>query len=67
MGQFFGWLSDQMTGTDDPLTVLAALMYAARPLTAGELATALGWPRERVAACLDLDRLTPAQRAALRP
>jgi DNA-binding transcriptional regulator GbsR (MarR family) len=55
------------TATDDPVTVVSALMYAARPLTADELATALGWPLERVAACLDPARLTPAQRAALRP
>src|SRR5262249_2017167 len=53
--------------TDDPLTVLAALVYAARPLSADDLVTALGWPRERVAACLGVGRLTPAQRAALRP
>ena len=67
MDQFFGWLADQMTGTDDPLTVLAALMYAASPLTIDELAAALDWPRERVAACVDTARLSPAQRAALRP
>jgi DNA-binding transcriptional regulator GbsR (MarR family) len=78
MDQFFGWLAAQMTGTSgpytdrttgagDPPTVLAALMYAARPLTIDELATALDWPRDRVAACVDTTRLTPAQRAALRP
>jgi DNA-binding transcriptional regulator GbsR (MarR family) len=54
-------------GTGDPPTVVAALMYAARPLTIDELATALNWPRHRVAACVDNTRLTPAQRAALRP
>ncbi|WP_051807850.1 GbsR/MarR family transcriptional regulator [Actinoplanes subtropicus] len=80
MAQFFGWLAAQMTRTGtpppptaatseadgDPRTVLAALVHAARPLSADELATALGWPRERVAACLDPTRLTSAQRAALR-
>lgn len=53
--------------TDDALTVVSALMYAARPLTVDELATALGWARERVAACVDAARLTPAQRDALQP
>jgi DNA-binding transcriptional regulator GbsR (MarR family) len=55
MGRFFGWLSEQMSDTGladiavhDALTVLAALVHAARPLTVAELATALGWPRERV-------------------
>jgi DNA-binding transcriptional regulator GbsR (MarR family) len=65
--QFFGWLSAKMTGADDPLTVLAALTYARRPLTTDELAAALAWPRERVAACIDTGRLSPAQRGALRP
>jgi DNA-binding transcriptional regulator GbsR (MarR family) len=75
MGEFFGWLAGQMTRTaapvsrttDDPLTVVSALVYAARPLTVDELAAALGWPRERVAAGTDVARLTPAQREALRP
>jgi len=80
MAQFFGWLAAQMTGTsgpatialarttttDDALTVVSALMYAAKPLTVEELAAALGWVRERVAACVDTARLTPAQRDALR-
>ncbi|GLZ00450.1 helix-turn-helix domain-containing protein [Actinoplanes sp. NBRC 103695] len=52
MGEFFGWLSEQMHESEvvepDALTVLAALVHAARPLCAGELATGLDWPRERV-------------------
>lgn len=82
MAQFFGWLAAQMTGantsatgaskippvieSEDSVTLVSALMYAARPLNVDELATALGWPRERVAACLDPARLTLTQRAALR-
>jgi DNA-binding transcriptional regulator GbsR (MarR family) len=60
MGQFFGWLSGQMSDSSlsdaavhDALTVLAALVYAVRPLTVDELATALDWPRRRVADALD--------------
>jgi len=67
MDKFFGWLAAQMTGADDPRTVLAAVMHAARPLSTVELATALGWAPERVAACVDTARLSPAQRDALRP
>ncbi|GII63056.1 hypothetical protein Skr01_31410 [Sphaerisporangium krabiense] len=99
MGGFFRRISEQMggvTGTAgrDALTVLAALVYAGRPLTVEDLAAALGWPRERAAAALDMaehrpdvtgplvlrragpgtytvspgeDRLSAAQRAALRP
>jgi hypothetical protein len=59
MGEFFGWLSEQMGAGDpaeetvhDGLTVVAALVYAARPLTVDGLADALGWPRERVTAAL---------------
>jgi DNA-binding transcriptional regulator GbsR (MarR family) len=100
MGQFFGWLSGQMSGSSlsdavehDALTVLAALVYAVRPLTADDLAAALDWPRRRVTGALDAidrrpfiadplalapagpgaytvsprpDRLSPAQRDALR-
>jgi DNA-binding transcriptional regulator GbsR (MarR family) len=55
MGQFFGWLSGHMsdsgladTTVHDALTVLAALAYATQPLTVDELATSLGWLRQRV-------------------
>ncbi|RSM80049.1 hypothetical protein DMH04_31020 [Kibdelosporangium aridum] len=60
MGQFFGRLSEQMSGSTlaeavvyDALTVLAALVHAGRPLSLDTLATALGWPRERATAALD--------------
>lgn len=100
MGQFFAWLSGQMsdssladTTVHDAPTVLAALVYATQPLTVNELVTALGWPRKRVTDALDAidrrpviadplilvstgpgtyaittrpDRLSPAQREALR-
>lgn len=59
MGQFFARLSEQMRGSrlaetvgHDALTVLAALVHAGRPATLGALATALGWPRDRVIAAL---------------
>ena len=67
MGRFFGRLSEQMSGSTlaepvgyDALTVLAALVHAGRPLTAGALATALGWPRDRAAAALDTIHRQPA-------
>ena len=67
MAQFFGRLSAQMGGSalaepvaQDGLTVLAALVHAGRPLTPGALATALGWPPDRVTAALDLVRRRPA-------
>jgi DNA-binding transcriptional regulator GbsR (MarR family) len=67
MGQFFGWLSGQMSDSSlsepvvhDALTVLAALVYAVRPLTVDELATALGWPRKRVTDALDAIDRRPA-------
>ncbi|MEU7984026.1 helix-turn-helix domain-containing protein [Streptosporangium canum] len=60
MARFFAWISDQMNDsglTDaavrDALTVLAALVYAARPLTVDDLATALDWPVQRAADALD--------------
>ncbi|MDG4858933.1 MarR family transcriptional regulator [Streptomyces sp. T-3] len=71
MGEFFARLSSEMSGgpesmaaTDDTLTVLAALQHAATALTAGQLATALGWSTERVTEALDdagrhADRLDP--------
>lgn len=54
MGTFFGQLSDDMSGgptalaADDAMTVLAALVHADAALTAGQLTTALAWPRARV-------------------
>ncbi|MEU6823421.1 helix-turn-helix domain-containing protein [Streptomyces atriruber] len=78
MYTFFAGIHRNMTGPpiagalDDALTVLAALFHAARPLTTGELAAALGWPEGRVATAVEEAagseprlRLTPAQRAAL--
>ncbi|TDE58818.1 MarR family transcriptional regulator [Nonomuraea mesophila] len=65
MGRFFARLSEQMHGSSsltdaavrDALTVIAALVHGARALTLDELATPLGWPRERVAEALDaIDR-----------
>lgn len=63
MARFFTSLSDDMAGGTtaeafaDPLTVLAALVLVGAPRTADELATALGWPPDRVA-----DALREAQR-----
>ncbi|MEV8019745.1 MarR family transcriptional regulator [Streptomyces sp. NPDC086554] len=72
MSGFFATLSDDMSGgptaVDDALTVLAALLHSARPLTADQLAAALDWPPSRVAHALRQagpDRLSPTQRAAL--
>ncbi|TDD08485.1 MarR family transcriptional regulator [Nonomuraea deserti] len=60
MARFFAWISEQMNGTGptgavvrDALTVVAALVYAARPLTVDDLATALDWPVRRAADALD--------------
>nr|WP_330359663.1 helix-turn-helix domain-containing protein [Actinosynnema sp. ALI-1.44] len=67
MGEFFGRLSEQMS--DSPLaegvaydasTVLAALVYARRPLPADALAAALGWPRERAVAAVAAIHAKPA-------
>ncbi|WP_433608139.1 hypothetical protein ACQP2P_34645 [Dactylosporangium sp. CA-139114] len=44
----------------DALSVLAALVHAGRPLTLPTLATALDWPRGRLAAALEAIRLHPA-------
>ncbi|WP_410616880.1 helix-turn-helix domain-containing protein [Amycolatopsis sp. lyj-109] len=67
MGRFFGRLSEQMGGSTlaeaagyDALTVVAALVHAGRPLTPDGLATALGWPRDRVVAALAALRRRPA-------
>ncbi|GAB2655855.1 GbsR/MarR family transcriptional regulator [Kribbella swartbergensis] len=54
MAEFFHRLGEDMAGgpafevIDDALTALAALLHAARPLTAHELATALGWTPSRI-------------------
>jgi DNA-binding transcriptional regulator GbsR (MarR family) len=58
MSQFFARLSEDMAGgpdaaaVDDALTALAALVHAGAPLTVDQLATALGWPPDRVAGAL---------------
>ncbi|WP_214324415.1 GbsR/MarR family transcriptional regulator [Nonomuraea sediminis] len=64
MGQFFARVSRQMNGSaladsvvQDALTVVAALVHAARPLSEDDLATALAWPGERTAEALNaIDR-----------
>jgi DNA-binding transcriptional regulator GbsR (MarR family) len=54
MAGFFHRLGEDMAGgpafevIDDVFTALAALLHAARPLTADELATALDWPPARI-------------------
>ena len=74
MGRFFAQLASDMTGgsnrsaVDDALTVLAAVAHARVPLAPDRLATALGWPPDRVTTALREarpDRLTAAQREAL--
>jgi DNA-binding transcriptional regulator GbsR (MarR family) len=59
MSQFFQQLSDDMSGlgpdpevAEDTATILAALVHAHRPLTADQLAAALGWPIDRVTTAL---------------
>jgi DNA-binding transcriptional regulator GbsR (MarR family) len=59
MSQFFQQLSDDMSGigpdpevAEDSATILAALVHAPRPLTADQLATALGWTIDRVTTAL---------------
>ncbi|WP_328320812.1 MarR family transcriptional regulator [Kribbella sp. NBC_00382] len=59
MSQFFQHLSDDMSGlgpdpeaAEDTATILAALIHAARPLTAPQLAAALTWPLARVTTAL---------------
>ncbi|MEV4799299.1 MarR family transcriptional regulator [Nonomuraea sp. NPDC049421] len=64
MGLFFARISHHMDGDDqqhhdsrqasDAMTVVAALVHAARPLTADALAKALGWPVQRAADALDV-------------
>ncbi|MBM9623492.1 helix-turn-helix domain-containing protein [Streptomyces zhihengii] len=59
MRRFFAGVHREMAGAsateilDDAGTVVAALLHAGRPLTAGELAGALGWTRGRTAAAVD--------------
>jgi DNA-binding IclR family transcriptional regulator len=71
MGRFFAQLASDMTtgsAVDDALTVLAALVEASAPLAPDQLATALGWPPDRVTNALREarpHRLTAAQREAL--
>ncbi|RJL22995.1 GbsR/MarR family transcriptional regulator [Bailinhaonella thermotolerans] len=67
MGRFFTRISDHMTDNDltqavaaDALTVIAALVHAARPLTADDLAASLGWPAGRTAAALNALLRRPA-------
>jgi predicted transcriptional regulator len=54
MADFFHRLGEDMSGglgfelIDDSFTVLAALLHAARPLTADQLAAALDWPPARI-------------------
>ncbi|MEV4080449.1 hypothetical protein AB0J43_09190, partial [Nonomuraea fuscirosea] len=67
MAGFFAWIHEQMHGSDltdaavqDGLTVLAALVHAARPLTVADLAAALGWPARRAAGALDAISRRPA-------
>ncbi|MEI5100992.1 MarR family transcriptional regulator [Streptomyces sp. PmtG] len=58
MGRFFTSLSDDMAGGSaadafaDALTLLAALVHAGTPLSAGQLAAALDWSPDRVATAL---------------
>lgn len=55
MHTFFVGIHRDMAGpsttvsVEDAMTVLAALLHAARPLTTSELAAALGWPKARAA------------------
>ncbi|MFF3665540.1 GbsR/MarR family transcriptional regulator [Microtetraspora malaysiensis] len=60
MGRFFARISDHMddsglthAAVDDALTVIAAFVHAARPLTADDLARALDWPIKRADDALD--------------
>jgi Helix-turn-helix domain/MarR family len=65
MRQFFAQLSDDMSGgptesaVNDARTLLAALMYAGRPVTADRLATALDWSPERLAGAVHDAELYP--------
>jgi hypothetical protein len=66
-GRFFARIGAEMGGSTlaepaagDGLTVIAALAHAARPLTAGALGAALGWPPDRTAAAVAEVRRRPA-------
>ncbi|WP_194895313.1 GbsR/MarR family transcriptional regulator [Catenulispora pinisilvae] len=67
MGRFFGQLSEQMQGSGladgavhDALTLVAALVHAARPMGVAGLADALGWSEARVLAAVEANRDQPA-------
>ncbi|MGP3932108.1 helix-turn-helix domain-containing protein [Nonomuraea sp. KM88] len=67
MARFFTWISERMNDSGptgavvrDALTVLAALVHAARPLTVDDLATALDWPVQRAADAVDTIGRRPA-------
>jgi hypothetical protein len=71
MGRFFAQVAGEMAGgpaaaaVDDALTVLAALVHAGVPPAPDDLAAALDWPPERVAAalrCAGPERITAARR-----
>ncbi|MFB9926698.1 helix-turn-helix domain-containing protein [Amycolatopsis halotolerans] len=66
MSRFFGRLSEQMGDSGlaeavgyDALTVVAALVQAARPLGLDALSAALGWPRDRTRAAAEALRRRP--------
>ncbi|MEJ8672776.1 MarR family transcriptional regulator [Streptomyces sp. MS1.AVA.1] len=65
MHKFFVGIHRDMTGPattvplEDAITVLAALLHAARPLTTSELAAALGWPKARAATAVQAAELQP--------
>jgi DNA-binding transcriptional regulator GbsR (MarR family) len=75
MADFFHRLGEDMSGgagfavIEDGFTILAALWHTAHPLTADQLATALGWPLTRVTDALtyatDNTQLTATQLEAL--
>ncbi|MFB7251985.1 MarR family transcriptional regulator [Microbacterium sp. NPDC056234] len=64
MGRFFGELTDQLRGSGladqpagDAVIIVTALGHAGRPVTAAELAGALGWSASRIDDALqDLDQ-----------
>jgi DNA-binding transcriptional regulator GbsR (MarR family) len=65
MSRFFTALADDMSGGPmaerfiDALTVLAALLHSRAPLTTLQLATALDWPRARVADAIEIAEQHP--------
>lgn len=60
MGRFFAQLGEDMAGgptqeiVEDAMTLLAALVQARVPLTVDQLATALGWPPDRVVEAIQI-------------